>query len=208
MLIHKVFFGHWNVLNVIRDAKNLDFTYQEIMYFPFSVAARTAMALFAGRILRLIDAPKNDRPARISRKCIAALLFLLSVVGVVVISTLSCSFSSLDHLVINEIGNYNTSVKVDEEGTVCDYIELYNKGNLACTVEDVYLSDRDTDLKMKAIYPAVIPAHGYLIVKLDDNSLNLSKNGGETLYLSNVWGAAPGPGHNSGGGARLFLLQI
>ena len=188
MLIHKAFFGHWNFLNAIWDAKTLDFTYQEIMYFPFSLAARSAMAFVVGWSLRAISTTEKNRPAKLSRKCVAALYAQLFVVGIAVISALYCSFSSLDNIVINEIGNYNVSAAVDESGTVCDYVELYNKGSLACAVEDVYLSDREMDLKMKEVSPTVIPAHGFLIVKMDDSSLNLTKNGGETIFLSNVWG--------------------
>lgn len=188
MLIHKAFFGHWNFLNAIWDAKTLDFTYQEIMYFPFSLAARSAMAFVVGWSLRAISTTEKNRPAKLSRKCVAALYAQLFVVGIAVISALYCSFSSLDNIVINEIGNYNVSAAVDESGTVCDYVELYNKGSLACAVEDVYLSDREMDLKMKEVSPTVIPAHGFLIVKMDDSNLNLTKNGGETIFLSNVWG--------------------
>ena len=64
MLIHKVFFGHWNFLNAIRDAKTLDFTYQEIMYFPVSLTARSAMAFVVGWCLRMISTAETKRPAK------------------------------------------------------------------------------------------------------------------------------------------------
>lgn len=188
MLIHKVFFGHWNFLNMIRDVKAFDFTYQEIVYFPFSLFVRSIMALIVGYGLRYTGITDRNRPVRLPRKRIAALYALFLAVGIAVIGTLSFSFSGIQNIVINEVGNYNVAVSLDAEGTVCDYIELYNKGSLACAVEDMYLSDRDTDLKRKAIPAAVVPANGYLVVKLDDNSLNLRKEGGETIFLSNVWG--------------------
>lgn len=188
MLIHKVFFGHWNFLNMIRDVKAFDFTYQEIVYFPFSLCVRSAMGLVVGYVLGHTGVIAGNRYTRVSRKCIAALYSLILVVGIVTIGTLTFSFSGPQKIVINEIGNYNVNVVLDEEGTISDYIELYNKGNLACRVEDLYLSDRDTDLKMKEIPQTVVPAHGYLLVKLDDDCLNLRKEGGETILLSNIWG--------------------
>lgn len=188
LLIHKLFFGHWNILNAIRDVKAFDFTYQELIYFPFSLVARLVLGFVVGCGFRYLGFTGRNRLARLSRRRIAGVYALVCAVGIVVIGTLNYSFSGVRNIVINEIGNYNVSVAVDQEGNICDYIELYNKGNLACAVEDMYLSDRDTDLKRKEIPPTVIPAHGYLIVKLDDGTLNLTKNGGEIVYLSNVWG--------------------
>ena len=79
MLIHNVLFGHWNFLNMIRDVKAFDFTYQEIVYFPFSLCVRSAMGLVVGYVLGHTGVIAGNRYTRVSRKCIAALYSLILV---------------------------------------------------------------------------------------------------------------------------------
>ena len=192
LLIHEFFLGYWNFLYTIHRVMSFDFTYQDIDYFSYSLFARSFMAIAVGFFIRIFlfrgDAGRN-RCMRLPRKRIALLYATFSVVGVLVIGTLYYSFSGIQNVVINEIGSNNVSVALDDDGTIGDYVELYNKGNLACAAEQLYLSDSYSDLNREEIARTVIPAKGYLIVKLENgNGLRIKKEGGETIYLSNAWG--------------------
>ena len=191
LFIHKVLVGRWNFLYTAKRIVEFDYTYQDIDYWPISLAARLIVALVCGVLIRFaLTKVKNGRYKcpPLSKRRIVALLLLLFVVGVSVIGTLSYSFNGHQSLVINEVGGYNTSIPLDEEGTVCDYVELYNTGSLDCAVYELYLTDDSNILRKKEIPPVIVPAKGYLVIELGDSTLNISKDGGETLILSNSWG--------------------
>lgn len=188
ILLHKVFFGYRNFLQTIRRVISFDLTYQDIDYFPISLLAGTLLALVSGFCLHWLPCISGKKHGRLPRRRIAVLYGLVSVVGISVVGSFYYSFSGIENIVINEVAGHNVSVRVDETRAVCDYVELYNKGSLACAVEELYLSDNASQLKKKEISGTVIPPHGYLVVKLDDNRLGIRSSGGDTLFLSNLWG--------------------
>ncbi|MBL7827268.1 MAG: CotH kinase family protein [Saprospiraceae bacterium] len=75
-------------------------------------------------------------------------------------------------VVINELLAINTAGEVDEAGEYDDWLEMYNNTNHAIPLTGLYLSDDSSD-RNKWAFPAgvSIPAHGYLIVWLDDDNL-------------------------------------
>jgi hypothetical protein len=95
-------------------------------------------------------------------------------------------------VVINEFLADNENGELDEAGETEDWLELYNNSNSPVSVYGLYLSD-DVAKRNKWAFPAnvSIPAHGFLIVWLDNDDLQgpfhanfkLSA-GGETLILS------------------------
>ncbi|HLP94625.1 MAG TPA: CotH kinase family protein [Saprospiraceae bacterium] len=96
-------------------------------------------------------------------------------------------------IVINEILADNESGEADEAGELEDWVELYNNTNQPVSIFGLYLSD-DPAERNKWAFPAnvSIPAHGYLIVWMDNDDLQgpFHANfklaaGGETLILSN-----------------------
>ncbi len=67
-------------------------------------------------------------------------------------------------VVINEYSCSNTSILADNFTNYEDWIEFYNKGNVAVNLANYRLTD-DAALPLKWIFPSVsIPAQGYLIV--------------------------------------------
>lgn len=191
ILIHKALRGRWNFLYTAKSIIQLDFTYQDIDYWPFSLATRLVLAFALGALIRFIlsKAKKGHyKCAPLSKRRISALFSLLFVSGVVVIGTLNYGLTGTRHIVINEVGGNNTSTTLDDQGTVCDYIELYNTGALDCTVYKLYLTDDSGHLKKKEIPAVTVPAKGYTVVKLGDSTLSINKDGKETLILSNAWG--------------------
>lgn len=191
MLVHKILRGRWNFLYTAKRIVAFDFTYQQIDYWPVSLAIRLVVAFVLGWLIRLIlsKAKKGHyKCAPLSKRRIATLFFLLSMVGVAVIGTVYYGLTGTRAIVINEVGGYNDSTALDADGTVCDYIELYNNGALDCTVSRLYLTDDIDHLKKKEIPAVTIPAKGYLLITLKDTTFHINKDGLETVILSDDWG--------------------
>ena len=98
-------------------------------------------------------------------------------------------------LVINEILAINNNVVQDEFGDYSDWIELYNNTNSTLCLQQLYLSDTDSNLLKWNLPNLSIESDNYLILwadeKADQSSLHtnfkLSSNG-EQLLLSNEMG--------------------
>ncbi|MFN0213672.1 MAG: CotH kinase family protein [Saprospiraceae bacterium] len=95
-------------------------------------------------------------------------------------------------VVINEFLASNEAGEIDEAGENEDWLELYNNTNSPVSLFGLYLTDK-ADNRNKWAFPAnvSIPAHGFLMIWLDNDDLQgpfhanfkLSA-GGETLILS------------------------
>lgn len=191
LLIHRWFWGHVNFLHTFLQLFALDISYQDLEYYVLSVFAELVVSLLMGYSLRSVFSRISKsvlRSVRLPRHRAAAALALGSVMGMVCICVLYCSFSGEQNLVINELGSNNLNIELDDEGTVCDYVELYNRGRLDCDLQQLYLSDDAGNLKKKKISVPSIAGQDYVIVRLNDNSLRISSDGNETIYLSNEWG--------------------
>ena len=95
-------------------------------------------------------------------------------------------------VVINELMAFNTKSLTDPQGQYEDWLELHNLTNGAVNLAGMYLTDKIDNLK-KWEFPenTTIPAHGYLLVWLDEDgkakeglhaNFKLSRNG-ETVML-------------------------
>jgi hypothetical protein len=112
---------------------------------------------------------------------------------------LLCLFSSRAPLsaqvLINEILASNASVNADPDfNTYSDWVELYNAGATAVNLGGYFISDNPTTPDKYFIPNGVsIPAHGYLLIWLDGNSIGLhagfkASAAGESILLSNSIG--------------------
>ena len=181
LLVHKLYWNHWNFLHTIYCAATMDFTYQEIAFFSCTLAVNMIVALIMAFIFRsmfFVLGKISVKRSCLPRKSIAVLYALFSIVGIVEIGTLYYSFSGVQNLVINEVGSNNINIELDKQGTVCDYVELYNRGNLDCDVHQLYLSDSSEDLLRMEIPSIKVPSHGYAVVKLNDKSMRVKREGG------------------------------
>jgi spore coat protein CotH len=90
-------------------------------------------------------------------------------------------------IVINELMASNTKSFADPQGQYEDWLELHNLSDTAVNLTGMYLTDKIDNLK-KWAFPAntTIPAHGYLLVWLDEDgkaetglhaNFKLSRNG-------------------------------
>ena len=95
-------------------------------------------------------------------------------------------------IVINELMASNTKSLADPQGQYEDWLELHNLSDKAVNLSGMYLTDKIDNLK-KWAFPenTTIPAHGYLLVWLDEDgkaevglhaNFKLSRNG-ETVML-------------------------
>ena len=95
-------------------------------------------------------------------------------------------------IVINELMASNTKSLADPQGQYEDWLELHNLSDKAVNLTGMYLTDKIDNLK-KWAFPenTTIPAHGYLLVWLDEDgkaetglhaNFKLSRNG-ETVML-------------------------
>ena len=98
-------------------------------------------------------------------------------------------------IVINELMAVNTQSLTDPQGQYEDWLELHNLTDKTVNLTGMYLTDKIDNLK-KWAFPenTTIPAHGYLLVWLDEDgnaesglhaNFKLSRNG-ETVMLVDV----------------------
>lgn len=86
---------------------------------------------------------------------------------------------------ISEICASNESYPVDDKQGVVDYIELYNAGRWNYTIQGLYLSDDEYNLKKLSLAGYSVDAGGYIVIacKDDKNSFAIN-NKGEEIFLS------------------------
>ena len=191
MLMHKLLLGHWNFIYTCQRIQSFDYSYQDVDYWPVSLAVRLVFALVWGLVVRFVLALVQKgryKCAPLSKKRGASILMLLCAAAIAIIGTLNYGLTGMRVIQINEVCGNNTDTALDDEETVCDYIELYNTGALRCTVYKLYLSDDSEHLQKMEIPATTIPAKGYLLIKLDDGQISINKDGAETLTLSNESG--------------------
>lgn len=191
IIMHYLLLGRWNFIQTAKNIIDFNFTYRDIDYLPISLLVCILFGISFGFLLRIqlrkIFRVKCDTH-RLSKRSKLYFLILMAVVSLTVIECFYLSFSGQQNIVINEVCSNNRNVELDENGSVSDYIELYNRGTLKCDTYQLYLSDDIDDLKMKELPSDIIPVKGYYVVPLNDEMLALNKNGEETLYLSDSIG--------------------
>ncbi|MEH2959000.1 CotH kinase family protein [Candidatus Merdisoma sp. JLR.KK006] len=104
-----------------------------------------------------------------------------------IVASIACyavQSSGVSKLVINEVCSKNVSVFLDEDGTVSDYVELYNDGWLPYLVSEIYLSDDEDDLEKFEVPLNALGPGEYQTIMLDENTPFQISDSGETLYLS------------------------
>ncbi len=119
--------------------------------------------------------------------------------GLMVENTIRITNFIATRLVLNEVMASNKSF-TNADGTITDWIEIYNPGAVAADLSDLSLSD-DFTLPRRWVFPAgvSIPARGYLTVKFDPGS-PASTNAGPNLNT--------GFGFNSGGDTALLFDRV
>lgn len=107
-----------------------------------------------------------------------------------VFSALSSDSIKINKLVINEVMTSNKGALVDENGNLCDWIELYNGYSFDVNLKNYSLSDTDTG-KIKWTFPdTTIKSGEYMIIYVSDEyngknhaTFSLSQSGNEMITL-------------------------
>ena len=107
-----------------------------------------------------------------------------------VFSALSSNSIKINKLVINEVMSSNKGALVDQNGNLCDWIELYNGYSFDVNLKNYSLSDTDTG-KIKWTFPdTTIKSKDYLIIYLSNEyngknhaTFSLSQGGNEVITL-------------------------
>ncbi len=99
--------------------------------------------------------------------------------------------TTADVILINEIMASNRTYPNDE-GKYLDYIELYNPTDKPVDISQYKLSDNESNVGYIVPQDTVMEPHGYLVCWCDSTagssayaSFQISKDGGETIYLYN-----------------------
>ncbi len=98
--------------------------------------------------------------------------------------------SSISKLVINEIMTSNNGIYASDDGSVCDFIEIYNGENNEINLKNYGLSDAEKTVKW--VFPDIsIKNNEYLIINLCGEKkeglyapFKLKSSGGETIALT------------------------
>lgn len=83
----------------------------------------------------------------------------------------------IGNVVISEIQSSNDRTWMDSNGTVCDWIELYNAGNEAVVLDGAYLSDDPADPLKWSIPELTIEPGGYAVIRCGGSDINDAKFG-------------------------------
>ena len=84
-----------------------------------------------------------------------------------------------------EICSDNDTIVLNDDGLICDYVELYNAGKRTVKLGDLYLSDDEDYLKKMKVGDIKLAPGEITLIALDDTAgaFSISKRG-ETVYLS------------------------
>ena len=89
------------------------------------------------------------------------------------------SYFKAPHVVINEVCSNNFAAQSSEKGRYSDYIELFNPGKTAVSLDGCFLTDNEKELEKYSLEGISVPAKGYATVWLDEESaFRISKGGG------------------------------
>lgn len=94
------------------------------------------------------------------------------------------------HVVINEVCSNNFAAEADENDEYSDYIELYNPGKKAVSLDGCFLTDDEKDLTKYSLEGITVPANGYSLIWLDSESAFRISREGERIYLTDPHHAA------------------
>ena len=100
--------------------------------------------------------------------CRRGIITLLLMVITATLLVLTISDIPDSNVIINEISTHSATGSqdaTDENGNLCDWVELYNPSDYPVNLAGWGLSDNKDDLfKAQLTASFVVPAHGYLVI--------------------------------------------
>lgn len=131
---------------------------------------------------------------RLSRSAVSKVLLLASLAVIPVLLGISVSRSGVHHLIISgycrKTVRYQENAKTGEtEEDKGSFVLIRNNGTFACEVKDLFLSEDDRNLTNLRLEDVVLaPGESFRQDFSSDESLNVKKNGGSMVFLSDAEG--------------------
>lgn len=182
-ILHSCFLRYANFIHTAKRVFNLDFSYNELLYFPQSIIISFVLSLVLGFVLRYV----LFRDFLLwKREYYLWVLFG----GILLFSCImtSVSFNAINNLIITEVCSNNENEYIEECDSYCDYIEIQNRGLFPLEGERVYITDDRADITKLEVQDVCLQPGEYMVVGLmDDTKLSISKDG-EYVYLMSEFG--------------------
>lgn len=159
------------------------FSYQDWMDIAWNVCSVYILIICVWSVYRLFRYKGQLRAfSQNEKKVLGLSLFGICIIVGICMGIYNTAFKNIG---INEICSNNENLYLEQNGQICDYVELYNKGKWACELEGFWLSDDEHQLNKLSLEEYVIPAGGYIVIGLHgkDGVFELDKKS-ETVYLS------------------------
>ncbi len=187
-LLHLMFRNNADIIGTLRLTVSKKLSYQSTEYIYgillFWIPAAAAIGFsIRSTVLSKTGEDKPMIPSDTLRSKRRLLLFDLSLLGIMIISSIAFCASGLSHIKLTEVCDAKVG-RVSDGG----YIELVNEGSFPCRLRGLYLSDREDHLKKYELPASVIGAGRIMLVPLDTSVFSLSKSGGSTVILSDSGG--------------------
>lgn len=177
--------AHLNLTEIV----HVTCSYQDISRLATSNVISLSIAVLIGRVLYACACRyyQDEPDSRFSSKC----LLLLSLAAVPILLGYYDSYSGSYNLAINEICRKTTVIGAGNAGDdeVC-YVSVINKGVLTYELDQLYLSDDLDELQERLFFQEVNikPGEEYQFNMASGDSLDIKKNGGSIVYLSDKFG--------------------
>ncbi len=184
LLLLSLRFGAGGIAGTFKEALNNNIIYQDVQFLALSGMAFVAFSIFSGFFLRRLL--YEDRP-QVSRA--QENMIILSVIFSMAFAALSFWVTdySKTHIKLKELHGDGSLAEKAGMLTTIDFVSIENRG--ACPVElsELYLSDREKELKKYSLQGYRLEAGQELPLFLD-NASPFEVGSGETVYLSDEGG--------------------
>ena len=152
-----------NVVYTVRRLLQLDVAYSEVQQLAYWFNGCICFAILCELGINRIKKVRID----IAQKNRRIVFFWCTIMIFVCFIGYAFQNQGKKVLVINEVAANNNRLYMDEYDSYCDYIEFYNKGNLICELDTIYVSDDIDNLKKIKLSGGKVNPGGFVILGLD-----------------------------------------
>ena len=180
VLLHYVLRHSVNVLYTASRLYHLDWSYSEVMHLVYWFNGCICFAILCAVGFNKVKKVRKDTIQKNNR-----IIFLWCTI-MALVGFIGYAFQNQGKmvLIINEVAANNSNIYMDEYDSYCDYIEFYNKGNLICELDDLYVSDDKENLKKIKLSGGKVNPGGFVVLGLDKEKsvYYIERNGQSRWY--------------------------
>lgn len=182
-------FDRRSIIKVVAQLVRLDCSYRDISRLAamdlYEILFAAALAYIAGLVYF-----RSTENLRLAKRNGSALLLLGTLAAVPFLYSLRVSSTGIGFLELVEVNRKLSSLEVnpitgEEEEDTVSYVTFRNNGALTLEGETLYLSediDRLRQLRLENV--TIAPGESYTYTMSSDKSLNIKKDGGSVVYLT------------------------